>query len=85
MVDDLYERYAQSAVDAAARLAFEQGLNVGREQGFADGYTAGEAIGFVAGVQSVASALSEGTRFGSPKCARSLESLKRIGAVEDTE
>lgn len=85
MAEDLYEQYAQGAVDAAARVAFAKGIEVGYEQGFADGMAAGQAIGFVAGVQSVAEALSEGTRKGSSHCARALESLKRLGAVDDKE
>ena len=85
MADDLYERYAQSAVDAAARVAFAKGVEVGYGQGFADGMAAGQAVGFVAGVQSVAEALSDGTRKGSSPCAKALESLKRLGAVDDQE
>lgn len=85
MIDDLYERYAQGAVDAAARVAFAKGLEVGYSEGFADGLTAGQNIGFVAGVNSVADALSDGTRNGSSVCARALESLKRLGAVDDDQ
>jgi len=81
MVNDLYERFALGAVDAAARAAFEKGLEVGYAQGFVDG----QAVGFVAGVQSVAEALSDGTRKGSSPCGRALESLKRLGAVGNDE
>lgn len=41
MAEDLYEQYAQGAVDAAARVAFAKGIEVGYEQGFADGMAAG--------------------------------------------
>lgn len=81
MVNDLYERFAQSAVDAAARVAFEKGIEVGYQQGFADG----QALGFIVGVQSVQDALSDGTRKGSSKCGRALESLKRLGASSDND
>lgn len=60
MVNDMYERFAQSAVGAAARVAFEKGTEVG----FAQGFVAGQAVGFIAGVQSVQDALSDGTRKG---------------------
>jgi hypothetical protein len=85
MNDDLYERYAQAAVDAAARVAFDKGLEVGYSKGFTDGLTTGQNIGFVAGVNSVADALSDGTRKGSSACAKALESLKRLGAIDDDE
>lgn len=85
--NELFERYAKRASEASAREGFKQGLEVGRAQGygkgFADGVQTGELIGFAAGVDSVKSALSDGTRHGSSECARALESLKRIGALPD--
>lgn len=86
MDDDLYDRFAKSAIDAAGRQGFSVGLEVGREQGRAEGRLEGQAvgeyIGFVAGVNSLKAALSDGTRHGSPVCAKALESLKRLGAID---
>ncbi|WP_225776466.1 hypothetical protein [Pseudomonas sp. Marseille-Q5115] len=85
--DDLYELHAKNAVEKAGRAGFdigrEVGRNEGRNEGIVDGIELGKALGFVAGVQSVAAALSDGTRKGSSMCAKALESLKRLGALEE--
>jgi|JTFP01.1.fsa_nt_gb tetrahydromethanopterin S-methyltransferase subunit F len=86
--DDLYERVAKDVADAAGRAAFAKGLEVGvevgREQGMAVGLIAGikqgRAEGFLAAMQGVKSAISDGTRHGSPECARVLEAYKRLEA-----
>lgn len=81
--DDLYERYAKGPSDAAARAAFAIGRKIGYDEGFGDGVAVGQNIGFVAGVNSVAGALSDGTRKGSSECGKALESLKHLGALPD--
>lgn len=85
MTDDLFERYAQSAALAAAKEAFERGLELGQQQGFAEGLATGRLIGFVEGVNSLKAAVSDGTRHGSSECGRALESMKRLGAIADDE
>lgn len=83
--DDLYERYAKGAVDAAGRkgfmLGYELGLKHGEERGLAAGLKVGEESGFYRGVAATRAALrraiADGTRHGSPECARTLESMKR--------
>lgn len=83
MSNDLYTLYAQGAVEAAARVAFEIGLERGRaegiEQGRAEGFDAGFAVGFVAGAQSMLPAVADGVRCGSSRCGTALESAKRLG------
>ena len=89
MDDDLYDLVAKAAADAVGRQAFSIGREVGREEGRQEGRIEGQAvgeyIGFVAGVNSVKAALSDGTRHGSPLCSKALESLKRLGAIDDKE
>lgn len=88
MADD-YDLHAKTAADAAGRKAFEIGRELGREegrqQGRMEGQAVGEYVGFIAGVNSLKAALSDGTRRGSPVCAKALESLKRLGAIDDEE
>lgn len=83
--DELYDQFAAKAVDAAARTAFEIGLQKGYEQGFQEGFDAGQMVGFVAGLESVKGAISDGTRNGSSECARVLESYKRLGVAGEDE
>lgn len=89
MDDDLYDLLAKAAADAAGRQAFSIGREVGREEGRQEGRVEGQAVGeyvgFVAGVNSLKAALSDGTRHGSPVCAKALESLKRLGAIDAEE
>lgn len=83
--EELYDQFASKAVDAAARTAFEIGLQRGHEQGFQEGFEAGTLVGFVAGLESVKGAISDCTRNGSSECARVLESYKRLGVTGDDE
>jgi hypothetical protein len=81
--EELYDQFAAKAVDAAARTAFEIGLQRGHEQGISGRrlFEAGTLVGFVAGLESVKGAISDGTRNGSSECARVLESYKRLGVT----
>lgn len=45
--EELYDQFAAKAVDAAARTAFEIGLQRGHEQGFQEGFEAGTLVGVV--------------------------------------
>lgn len=91
MDDDLYERYARGAADAAGRAAFAKGLElgteIGRTQGMAAGLivgrTQGRAEGMVLGMEMLKAAISDGTRHGSSECARALEAYKRLGLNEE--
>ena len=42
--EELYDQFAAKAVDAAARTAFEIGLQRGHEQGFQEGFEAGTLV-----------------------------------------
>lgn len=91
MDDDLYERYAKGAADAAGRAAFAKGLEIGIEIGQTQGMAAGlivgrqqgRAEGVVLGLKILKEAVSDGTRRGSSKCARALEGYKRLGVTDE--
>lgn len=97
MDDDLYERYAKSAADAAGdaagRAAFVKGLELGIEIGEQRGMAAGVIVGYRQGKlegiletrEAYKSAISDGTKHGSPVCARELEAYKRPVESDDED
>lgn len=67
------------------REGFALGLALGNQRGGERGMAAGLIVGRKQGVgegilmarEAIKPAISEGTRFGSPACAKLLESMKR--------
>ncbi|RTR33203.1 hypothetical protein [Shewanella atlantica] len=75
MTNEEIKALIQTSVNQGLAAGYNVGLEQGKQQGMAAGLTQGEQLGFIKGVRFCQSAVSDGTRKGSSKCAQVLKFL----------
>jgi len=63
---------------------FEQHLGQAKTVFYAQGYNDGSAHGYVTAINALKPAISDGLRYGSPECGKTMQSFRSLG-LEDEE